>query len=128
MQYHGRVSNLFLSVILYAIPFIMSDHLWWLIFLFPVPLLYLIRNQNVSFVHGYVWGCMVFALHLSGGIYLVACMAGNEWPVGIALGIAMVLYQALVPAFLFWCITKIIILLSVQSPLLRLCLWALALL
>src|SRR5213595_3827773 len=108
---------LLLSAFFYAIPFFLSYHFWWLIFLFPVPLLYL---QNLSFIHGYVWGCVVFALHLSGGIYLLANMAGESWVVGLMIGIAMVLYQALVPAFLFWGVTQLIIIFSVESPIARL--------
>jgi apolipoprotein N-acyltransferase len=127
MRYHGRVSNLFLSAIVYVIPFWLSYHFWWLIFLFPIPLLYIIRTQNLSFMHGYIWGCIVFALHLSGGIYLVADMAGESWPVGLILGIVMVLYQALVPAFLFWCTTRVITVFSITSPIARLLLWTAAL-
>jgi hypothetical protein len=118
---------LVISTFLYAIPFILSDQFWWLIFLFPVPLLYLTRTRNLSSIHGYVWGCIVFALHMSGGIYLVACMAGDAWPVGLALGIAMVLYQALIPAFLFWSVIKITSFFSIHNQITRLCLWALAL-
>jgi hypothetical protein len=123
MQYHGLVSNLFLSAICYTVPFFLSHHFWWLVFLFPVPLLYLTRTHNLSFIHGYVWGCAVFALHLSGGIYLIAHMAGNAWPVGVAMGIAMILYQALIPAFLFWGVTQFIIFFSIHNPILRLLLW-----
>ncbi len=127
MQYHGLVSNLFLSAFLYAVPFLLSQQLWWLIFIFPVPLLYVTRTQNVSFIHGYLWGCIVFALHLSGGIYLITCMAGNAWLVGFVLGIAMVLFQALVPAFLFWSITKLADFFSIHNAIARLLLWAIAL-
>jgi len=107
----------------YALPFLLDDHFWWLIFIFPVPLLYLTRTQNLSFKDGYLWGCAVFALHLSGGIYLVASMADQSWPVGLMLGIAMVLYQALIPAFLFWCTTQVITFFSITSPIIRLFLW-----
>src|SRR5579863_5418484 len=115
------------SAVLYALPFLWSDYFWWLIFLFPVPLLYVTHRVNFSFIHGYVWGCIVFALHLSGGIYLIARMAGNAWPVGVAMGIAMVLYQALVPAFLFWSVTQFIIFFSIHNSILRLLLWTAAL-
>ena len=108
MQYHGRVSNLFLSAVLYSVPFILSHHVWWLIFLFPVPLLYAANKVNFSFKDGYLWGCAVFTLHTLGWIYLIANMAGESWPIGLMLGIAMILYQALLPAFLFLGVTKIV--------------------
>ena len=91
------------SAVLYALPFLFSQPLWWLIFFFPIPLLYITRTANLSFMHGYVWGIITFALHLSGGIYVIACMAGQAWWVGVLLGIVMVLYQALSVALLFWC-------------------------
>jgi hypothetical protein len=127
MQYHGQVSNLFLSAILYALPFFLSHHFWWLIFLFPVLLLYTTRKINFSFIHGYVWGCAVFTLHTFGWIYLIATMAGESWAVGLMLGIALILYQALFPAFLFFCVTKIVTSFSIHNAIARLCLWTIAL-
>lgn len=111
------------SAILYTLPFLWSDILWWLIFIFPVPLLYLTRTQNLSFIHGYVWGCIVFVLHLSGGIYIVAQLAHESWLIGVLLGVVMILYQALFPAIIFLCTTVIIRFFAVQSPMLRLCMW-----
>lgn len=118
---------LILSAVLYALPFLLSDYCWSLIFIFPIPLLYVANKAHFSFIHGYVWGCAVFALHLVGGIYLIADMAGELWVVGCMFGVAMVLYQALVPAFLFWGVTKLITLFSIRKPLVRLFLWAMAL-
>lgn len=95
------------SASLYAIPFLWSKQLWWLIFIFPIPLLYIVCTENLSFIHGYVWGLIVFSLHLSGGIFIIARLAGDSWPVGLLLGIGMLLYQALYPALLFYGATKI---------------------
>lgn len=118
---------LFLSAILYAISFWLSHSFWWLIFLFPVPLLYVVCDHNISFRQGYLWGCAVFALHLSGGIYLISCMAGNAWPIGIAMGIVMVLYQALVPALLFWIVAQLTALFFIDNTVVRLFLYVVAL-
>lgn len=95
--------------------------------LFPIPLLYPTRTENLSFIHGYLWGVITFSLHLSGGIYVIACMASESWPVGILLGIGMILYQALSIALLFWCATLIARLLVITSPIIRLYLWTAAL-
>lgn len=118
---------LIISAILYALPFLFSEYLWWLIFIFPVPLLYVTRVQNISFVQGYVWGIIVFSLHLHAGIFIVADLARDMRLVGFVMGIVMILYQALVPAVLFWLTTKTIQLFSIQSPFFRLSLYALAL-
>jgi hypothetical protein len=99
---------LLLSAILYALPFLLNEYCWWLVFIFPIPLLYVTRTVNLSFVHGYVWGCITFAIHLSGGIYVMIAMAHEWWPVGVALGVMIVLYQALFPACLFWGAAKTI--------------------
>ena len=116
-----------LSAILYALPFLFSNVLWWLVFIFPVPLLYLTCSENLSFVHGYLWGIIVFALHLYAGIFVVAQLAMDWWWVGLLMGIGMVLYQALVPAMLFWLVTKIVLFFRIKSPAMRLLLWAIAL-
>jgi hypothetical protein len=78
-------------------------------------------------MHGYVWGTIVFLLHLSGGICVVANLAHKSWLIGIALGIGMVLSQALFPALLFWCITMLMRRFSIQSPIVRVCMWLVAL-
>lgn len=118
---------LIFSALLYAFSFLLSTYLWWLIFFFPVPLLYIICKQNLSFIHGYIWGVITFFLHTSGGIYVVSCMAHEAWLLGVMLGIGMVLYQALCPATLFWCATSIIGAFSVQGLIIRLCIWTIAL-
>jgi hypothetical protein len=118
---------LLISAVLYALPFLLSEHLWWLVFVFPIPLLYVTRTVNLSFIHGYAWGCVTFALHLSGGICVIANMAHESWLIGVALGVVMVLYQALVPAFLFLCAAQIVDIFSVRLPILRLCIWTIVL-
>jgi len=115
------------SAVLYALPFLWSAHVWWLIFIFPIPLLYLTRIQNLSFMHGFVWGVIVFLLHLSGGICVVTRLAGESWLIGVLLGMGMILYQALFPAIIFWCTAIIIRFFQLQSPALRLCIWLSAL-
>ena len=97
-----------ISAVLYALPFLWSEQLWWLIFAFPIPLLYLTRTHNLSFIHGYVWGVIVFLLHLSGGIAIMIRLSHESWWVGIMLGILMVLYQAMAPGLLFWCATMVV--------------------
>src|SRR5579871_1250291 len=114
---------LFLSAILYALPFFFSAQLWWLIFLFPIPLLHAACRYIVSFKEVYAWGILVFGLHLSAGICIVADLAGDWWWIGFLIGIAMVLYQAVMPAFLFGCTHMIIQCSSITSPIIRLVIW-----
>lgn len=95
------------SAIIYGISFLCSEYLWWLVFIFPVPLLYITRQVNLSFIHGYVWGLFVFTLHLSGVMYVLICLSRETWAMGIIAGSIIILYQALMPGFLFWCATRI---------------------
>jgi hypothetical protein len=118
---------LFLSATFYAIPFLLPSFFWWLIFIFPVPLLYLTKHYDLSFVHGYVWGLAVFALHLSGGITILMEMAGSYWIIGFLMGMMMVLYQALVPALLLWCATNSVRFFAIHSCIIRLWIWTAAL-
>jgi hypothetical protein len=115
------------SAVLYALPFLFTQHLWWLVFFFPIPFLYLTRTNNLSFIHGYIWGVITFFLHLSGGIYVIACMAGERWWVGVVLGSVVALYQALSAALFFWCATLAARFFQLKSPLVRLCLWTVTL-
>lgn len=118
---------LILSAVLYAISFIYS-YIWGLVFIFPIPLLYLVCIYNLSFIHGFVWGLIFFALHLHDGIFIITRLAGNFWWVGCLIGICMVLYQALWSGLLFYSATTIIIWFSIDDcPLLRLFAWVLTL-
>lgn len=115
------------SAIAYGFSFLLSEYLWWLTFAFPIPLLYLTRMTNLSFIHGYVWGCFVFALHLRGGIYIIAQLAHELWVIGVIIGIAMVAYQALLPGVLFWCAACINRIFSIHSLIVRLLVYSCAL-
>ncbi len=119
---------LILSAVLYFLPFFFTTYLWWLIFIFPIPFLYVACKHSLSFFQGYLWGLIVFALHGSGGIYNLARIAQDSWLIGVGLGICMVLYQALFPALLFAGVTKIIQSCKLECFLYRLCIWAAALL
>jgi len=64
---------------------------------------------------------------LSGGIYVIVCMAHEAWLIGVVIGVAMVLYQALCPAFLFWCSAQTVHLFSISSLIMRLLIWTITL-
>src|SRR5690242_509266 len=110
----GWIAIIF-SAFLYGIPFIYNTIVWWLIFMFPIPLLYIARIQNLSFFHGYIWGFIVFFLHLHEGIFIVTHLAGDYWGIGFLMSTCMVIYQALWPGLLFYGVTHIIIFFSIKS-------------
>lgn len=92
-----------LSACFYAIPFITSGHVWWLVLLFPVPLLYCVAMEEVPFVAGFVWGLLSLLLHGYGGMCVLAHMAHNGWVFGTLVGMCIVVYCALIIGILFWC-------------------------
>lgn len=117
--------SLFLfSVVLYFFPFYLSSYFWWLIFFFPIPLLYITRTHTISFADGYLWSIMVFLLHASGGTYAIACMAREQKIVGYLIGIGVAFYAALFPAFCFFVSAYIMRRYTVYHPLMRLCITA----
>lgn len=115
------------SAFLYALPFLFIDYAWWLVFFFPVPLLFVASIENISFIHGYVWGVVTFLLHLSGGIGVIAAMAQEWWFIGVFLGIMMVLYQAIFSGLFFWSAALVVNFFSIRSVVIRLCIWYVAL-
>jgi hypothetical protein len=91
-------------------------------------LLYTVRTENLSFIHGHVWGLITFSLHFSGIIGVIAAMAGTAWWIGCLLGLILVLYQALSAGVLFWCAALIAHYYKITSAIGRLSLWSVALL
>ena len=89
------------SALLYSVPFLWSDYCWWAIIAFPIPLFYLACCTQLSSIHGYIWACVICAVHMSGGIYVMAIMAHEWWPVAVGLGSIMILYHALWAGILF---------------------------
>jgi hypothetical protein len=115
---------LILSAAVYALPFIFSSYLWWLVFIFPLPLFYLASTNSLSFVQGYCWGLMIFSLHLHAGIIIIAHLAGNYWWVGVMMGFCMICYQALACGVLFWIACVVMKLFSITSVFIRVLWWS----
>jgi hypothetical protein len=66
MAYCKRIVSISLSVLLYSLPFFFPDFCWPLIFLFPLPLLYLAHHHLYSFVEGFIWAAAILTIHLHG--------------------------------------------------------------
>lgn len=108
------------SAILYFLPFFLSNYFWWLIFVFPIPLLYATRTYIISFIDGYLWSVLVFLLHGSGGICAIGCMAQESELIGYLIGIAVAFYAALFPALCFFISACIMQYCRINHPLIRL--------
>ena len=103
------------SAIGYALPFILSQYLWWLVFLFPVPLLYVVAHDHISFREGYLWGIITFTLHLSGVLYAIITMAQGSYFLRLVPSLFIVLYAALYSGIWFWFTSKLSIWLGIKN-------------
>jgi apolipoprotein N-acyltransferase len=110
-----------LSAVVYAVPFLYSVYLWWLVFLFPIPLLYAARKDNVGFKQGFLWAFFSFLVHGSGGVSVVAHMAHEYWGWGVVLGLSIVIYQAICVGLIFWLFQLCIRFFMIHDVLSKLC-------
>src|SRR5436190_10900902 len=106
---------LVLSAVLYAVPFLYSTYMWWFIFVFPIPFLYVASQEPLSFKQGTVWAAIVFTLHLSGGISVVVCMSHGHWIVGLVLSLAVIMYLALCTGLLCVGVRRLLFIFKIQS-------------
>lgn len=96
------------SAFLYAAPILWSSYTWPLVFLFPIPLLYLAVYNNLSCMHGFLWGILTFSTHLSGVFLGMDTFARGSIAARFAPTILVSSYAALF-ALLWFRINKTII-------------------
>ena len=111
------------SVILYSLAFIFSASLFWLMFIFLVPLYYVACIQKLSFKEGYLYGAFQWALSGWGILASITNMAQGPWFLRIIPSIAIVCYEGLFGGIWFWGTQKIISLSKVSSVYGRLAIW-----
>lgn len=111
------------SAILYALPFIFSTHLWWLTFLFPVPLFYVVLHAQLSFKHGYIWGIFAFVLHLIGALHTIIRMADGPYIYRFIPPIFIVLYGALSSGTFFFISSKTIKWFNIKQQIYQTLVW-----
>lgn len=96
-----------ISAILYALPMLFSPWLWWLVFIYPIPLLYLALETNLSFGYGFLWGLITFSLHESSVLWGIDNFAQGSLLARLLPSLIVISYTALYPAIWFW-INKLI--------------------
>lgn len=92
---------IFSSIILQALPFWLPNTFWWLIFLFPLPLLYCATYYPLRARHGFVWGYFLFGTQLYGIMYGLLNMSKGSFWLRISPCILVPLYGACMGALLF---------------------------
>jgi len=96
---------LILSASAYVLPFIFSEYLWWIVFLFPIPLFYAALTHTLSFKEGYIWGIVSLSLHLSGVLISIIKMAEGSYSYRFIPVVVMILYESIYSGLWFWCTT-----------------------
>jgi hypothetical protein len=90
------------SAAIYVLPFWFSTYYWWLIFVFPIPLLYVVLHERVSFKEGFAWGCVAYTLHLSGVLWGTMALAHGSYSLRVLPSLFIVLYQSVYTGLWFW--------------------------
>jgi hypothetical protein len=115
---------LILSAILYALAFIETQQLWWLVFIFPVPFFFVALSIDLSFFIGYVWAFILFSFHLSGIFFSIVPLAEGSYFFRLIPSLFIVSYESLCTAVIFWFANKIIEYLCVKEKIFyRMLIW-----
>ena len=116
--------QLFFSASIYSLPLLFPDYMWWMAFCLFMPFFVYVMQHCVTFVEGYMWGCITFIMLLGGILDGMFWMAhGSCWLRFIPLLILVVL-EAFFAAIWFWLSEWMIHLTHhARVPLLRLCVW-----
>lgn len=91
-----------ISATTYALSFIYIEHYWFLIFIFPFPLLYAAQKYSLTFKHGYFWGLLSNALHTSGVLLSLHTVAPTVSFLNNGIIIFTILYLALYAGIWFF--------------------------
>jgi hypothetical protein len=92
------------SALVYVLPFWFSASLWWLVFLFPIPLVYVGLQERISFKEGCVWGFVAYTLHLGGVLWGTMALARGSYMLRIIPSLFMIAYPSLFTGVWFWLI------------------------
>src|SRR5688572_1954041 len=90
-----------LSALASALPFLIPS-LWWLIFLFPLPLFLATTHTNLGFRHGFMWGIIAYSLQLYDIYTGVARMAAGPTIYPFLLVASLVCGLAFYSGIWFW--------------------------
>lgn len=97
------------SAMLYPLPFIFPQKLFWISFLYLVPLFYIGVLQKISWKEGYVWGLIALGGHEAGIFYGIFNLAtgGAYWARLIPI-LFLIIFRAIFPSIWFWITDRIL--------------------
>jgi apolipoprotein N-acyltransferase len=114
------------SACIYPLPFIFNHYLWWLTFIFLIPLFYSALTYHLSFKEGFVWGFISFTLHEMGIFYSLIRMANGAYIYLTLLSLTLIIYQSLYTGLWFWFTQKISRYVPITQPPLLLTVWVIS--
>ena len=100
-----------------------SQWLWWLAFLFLVPLFYCACIRPLSFKEGFIYGVITWILVVGGVYYSIIIMAKGPLFLRFLPVIFVTIYLAFFAGLWFWLTHRFSLLLKINSALGRLVLW-----
>lgn len=119
---------LILSAILYPLPLIFSEYLWWLAFLFPIPFFYVAIQEDLGFKEGVVWGTVAIVTHLVGVLIGIDGYTSSDDGLARLLPVLMLLvYIFIFYGPVFWLTTWIKKTLKLTTPFAIILLWVIVL-
>lgn len=102
MNHHGKYwIFLTLSAGMYALAFWAPENFWWLVFFFPVPVLYAATIQPLGFKEGFYWGVLSLGLHLWGILRATVELAEGSLVCKLLPTLVLLAYIGLISALFF---------------------------
>jgi apolipoprotein N-acyltransferase len=117
------------SALCYGLSLVASAHLWWLAFLFAIPLFYVTAQERVTIAQGAVWGLLAMGVQLLGvfiGVDTGFAAKGSFAP-RLAPFFLALLYCTIYPILWFWLTQKLKDWLGLSSPGHTIILWLVSL-
>lgn len=114
---------LILSALTYAMPFVFSDQLWWLVMLFPLLFLYVALTEKLSFKEGFVWGAVAWPGLLHGALWGAFTMGSGPWLYRLVPMIFIFFYESITAGVWLWLSQKILTRFRITNLFQRTCFW-----
>ncbi len=90
-----------ISAVCYASAFVYYQWLWWLVFVYSIPLLYAACRFTIHTWHGFFWGLLFFTTQGAGLAASLYHMAYGPWYLCVLPGLFFIVYMSLYPMVLF---------------------------
>lgn len=110
------------SALLYAAAFMFSPLTWWVVFICFVPLFYAGVTRILSFKEGFLYGILVWTLHIHAILYSIFIMAKGPFLLRLLPSVFILIFQAFFVGVWFFLASTLIRLLH-AGLLLRFLIW-----